>query len=115
MAGRSVQVFAGSIELTGKGELSEREDPVSESPGERRLDAEEVNRLASELDGMPFHAEPVDDDSGVGRVPSAGLDGGADSEHLRPDAAEFPPEPANLEEIGGSAEDQAALREEESR
>lgn len=44
---------------------------MSESPGERRLTAEEVNRLASELDGQPFHAEPVDDDSNVGRIPPA--------------------------------------------
>ena len=88
---------------------------MSESPGERRLDAEEVNRLASELDGVPFHAEPVDDDSGVGGVPGAGHNVASSAEDLTPDPVLFPPEPDNLEEIGGSAEERAALREEESR
>ena len=88
---------------------------MSERPGERRLDAQEVNRLASELDGVPFNAEPVDDDSGVGTVPSANRNVTVSPEHLRPDSALFPPEPDNLEEIGGSADEREALREEESR
>jgi hypothetical protein len=88
---------------------------MSESPGERRLDAEEVNRLASELDGVPFKAEPVDDESDVGTVPSANRDLTANPEHVRPDSALFPPEPDNLEDIGGSPDERATLREEETR
>jgi hypothetical protein len=88
---------------------------VSESPGERRLNAEEINRLASELDGQPFNAEPIDDDSAVGTVPSAGPGVIAGLEESSPDHPIFPPGNNANEEIGGSAEDRAALREEESR
>ncbi len=87
---------------------------MSESPGERRLDAEEVNRLASELDGMPFHAEPVADDKRVETGTTASHDLAESPEHLQPDPVVFPPEPDTLEEIGGSAEERSALREEES-
>lgn len=84
----------------------------SESPGLRRLDADDVNRLASELDGQPYEPQHVDDDSQVGRVPdvAAGiLTGGEES------GSAFPPAPGENETAGGSPEDRAILREEETR
>jgi hypothetical protein len=88
---------------------------VSESPGERRLTAEEVNRLASELDGRPFRAEPVDDDSNVGRIPPEHESVTNSLQAFEANETSFPPEPGEVETIGGSAEDRATLREEESR
>jgi hypothetical protein len=88
---------------------------VSESPGLRRIDAEEVNRLASELDGQPYNAQEVDDDSGVGRVPGAHEDLTTELEETGPDARLFPPEEEPNDAIGGSVEDRAILREEETR
>jgi hypothetical protein len=87
---------------------------VSESPGLRRLDAEEVNRLASELDGQPYNAIPVDDDSQVGRVPNMREDLTAELEETVPGAKVFPPEDEPNDAIGGSVEERAILREEET-
>ena len=88
---------------------------MSESPGERRLTAEEVNRLASELDGQPFHAEPVDDDSNVGRIPPAHEGVINDLNASEADDTVFPPRADEVDAIGESAEERSALREEESR
>jgi hypothetical protein len=88
---------------------------VSESPGLRRIDAEEVNRLASELDGQPYNVQEVDDDSGVGRVPSAHEDLATELDDAEPGARLFPPEQEPNDAIGGSVEDRAVLREEETR
>lgn len=88
---------------------------MSESPGLRRIDAEEVNRLASELDGQPYTVQEVDDDSGVGRVPSAHEDLATEPDDATPGATLFPPEQEPNDAVGGSAEDRAVLREEETR
>ena len=95
--------------------LSERMAVVSESPGERRLTAEEVNRLASELDGQPFRAEPVDDDSAVGRIPAAHESVTNSLQAYEADGTAFPPEPDQIETLGESVDERSALREEESR
>jgi hypothetical protein len=88
---------------------------VSESPGLRRIDAEEVNRLASELDGQPYNAQHVDDDSGVGADPHAHQDLAAELEETGPGARLFPPEDEPNDTVGGSIEERAVLREEETR
>lgn len=87
---------------------------MSESPGLRRIDAQEVNRLASELDGQPYHAEPIDDDSGVGTVLDAPRSILADIDDTGPSAKIFPPEDQPNQAVGGSEEDRAVLREEET-
>jgi hypothetical protein len=88
---------------------------MSESPGLRRIDAEEVNRLASELDGQPYTIQSVDDDSGVGTVPNAHEDIATELEETGPGARLFPPEDEPNDTVGGSVEDRAVLREEETR
>ncbi len=87
---------------------------MTESPGLRRINAEEVNRLASELDGQPYNAEPVDDDSDVGTVPDAHGSIGAELGETGPGTGIFPPEAEPNETVGGSVEDRAILREEET-
>ena len=86
---------------------------MSERPGMRRFDAEEVNRLASELDEQPYSAEPADASSSVGPDTSTDTD-----RHMEHDVAEsdvtFPPEVESDSTIGGSVEDRAILREENS-
>jgi hypothetical protein len=81
----------------------------------RRIDAEEVNRLASELDGQPYNALPVDDDSQVGRVPDMHEDLTAALNETGPGAKIFPPEDEPNDAVGGSVEERAILREEETR
>jgi hypothetical protein len=80
----------------------------------RRIDAEEVNRLASELDGQPYNAVPVDDDSKVGRVPDLHEDLEAELEERGPGAKVFPPEDEVNDTLGKSVEERAILREEET-
>ncbi len=81
------------------------------NPGSRRIDAAEANRLASELDDVPYEAVPVDDDSTIGTVPDAS------SSVLRENAAAtsnalFPPDEDAGDTVGGDADEQAAFQNE---
>ena len=84
---------------------------MSESPGLRPLDAEEVNRRASELDDQPYSVEVAADASETESDDSA-----MSATHVSPGESEadavFPPEVEGDRAIGGSVEDRAVLREE---
>lgn len=87
---------------------------MSESPGMRRLDAEEVNRMASDLDGQPYRAEAVDDDSAVGTVPDAARSIEAEFDPPAAGTSGVAPGDGPSQSLGGSVEDRAILREEET-
>lgn len=88
---------------------------MGEQPGERRIDAAEANRMASELDQQPYEAIPVDDDSAVGRVPDSDLEQPRQSDRRPLGSGVFPPDVGGVDAIGGSPEEQEMLREEEAR
>lgn len=88
---------------------------MSESPGLRRLDAEEVNRRASELDGRPYNAESVEGEASEAPVEASAEPAVTGTNPAASDTEPFPPTPDGDETIGGSVEDRSVLREEEAR
>lgn len=88
---------------------------MNEESGGRAIDAAEANRLASELDGMPFEATPVEDSGKTGTA-QEGTTRPLEKRDPRSLAAQvFPPDIDENETIGATPEEEGVLREETSR